>query len=68
MGVGDKSGLFQIQRAGLVDIFVIDIDGDDFGQKHIVRAERADFQHLAFQRDRAFGNLRRFDFCAGFRG
>lgn len=36
--IGDKPGFFQIKASFVINIGIINVDGDNFGQKHIVSA------------------------------
>ena len=45
--IGDQSGFFQPQFAVLVKIFVVDVDGDNFRQEHVVTAVVGDADHFA---------------------
>ena len=47
MRIGDQSGFFQPQFAVLVKIFVVDVDGDNFRQEHVVTAVVGDADHFA---------------------
>ena len=62
MGIGGEGAFFGVEFALFIDISLIDVDGEDIGDKHIVGPQRDDLCHSAFDGNGAFfhhraGNL-----------
>ena len=67
VGIKDDAALPKIQFSRFINVFVIDVNGNDFGDEHIVASEMLDLFDFAFQRKRALSKDRRFD-SAGLEG
>ena len=67
MRVGEQIGVLCVQLAAAVEQAVRDLDGDDFRQKHVMRAERNGFDDFAFDVERAVADDGAFDLRGGQR-